>query len=184
MLLWGAAAGVAASVLNVLGRGSKAARAIADVLIASAFGAAYFFGLYFAASGEFRAYSLAAFALGGGVSLSLCARVYPFVRRAARRVISPLISLEKRLENRVEKRLSPYREKYRAKKAAAKEKREKRREKRRLAEEVKRRSRMRRSEDRARSKAFSKGEEASARRGAGEGEISPYFDRRKGRRGK
>jgi len=143
LFLWGAAAGILSSALNVFGRASEAARCVADVLIAFSIAAAYFFGLFFAASGEFRAYSLAAFIAGVSVSARLCARFYPVLRRIGKRVISPIISLERKMEKRVESAVSPILEKRRIKIEERKAKKEEKRRKRRERKEEKRREKAR-----------------------------------------
>ena len=115
LFLWGAASGILASILNVFGRASVPARCVADVLIAFSTAAAYFFGLFLAASGEFRAYSLAAFVAGVAVSAGLCARWYPALRRLGKRVLFPVLSLEKKMEKKVAGAFSPICERLRIK---------------------------------------------------------------------
>ena len=153
LFVWGAGSGVIASCLNVFGRASRLARAVADALIPPSVAAAYFFGLYVAASGEFRVYSLVAFAMGAVLSSLACVRLYPVFKRFARRFFSPLISLEKRLEKGVEERLAPIVEKRRLRNAARMEKREenrrRRKEEKRIREEETRRKKEKESEKRA-----------------------------------
>ncbi len=155
LFVWGLSSGVIASCLNVFGRASRPARAVADTLIPISVAAAYFFGLYLAASGEFRVYSLVAFAVGAVISSLFCVRFYPVFKRFARRLFSPLISLEKRVEKRLAERLAPLLEKMRRKRAARKEKREeekrrRRKEKRKIREEKMRERKGKESEKRAR----------------------------------
>ena len=122
LFAWGIAAGIAASCLNVLGCASSFARALFDALIAFSVAALFFFGHYFAADGEMRLYSAAAFALGVFLSTRFSAAVYPHLKRLLSRLISPLLSLEEKCKKSLETRFSPLLEKRKeiAKRAAEK----------------------------------------------------------------
>lgn len=107
----GAIAQCFAALLYLLGGGSKAARAVTDLLMAAAYGAAYFFTLYFCASGEFRLYSLAAFLLGIGVTMVLLRKAAPAMRRFARAIVRPLRAAYDKCTAKWQALLAPVREK-------------------------------------------------------------------------
>jgi len=108
--------------LLTLGEGSRPARAIFDFLTPLALGVVYFFTLRFVASGVFRLYSLVAFLLGGLLSRRILKALSPFLRRAAKRVIVPIKSLENLISARVERWFSPLKRRIAARRDRRREK--------------------------------------------------------------
>jgi len=113
----GLGAGMLASFLLALGRGSRVARAIFDAVTPLAVGAIYFFALKGAASGVFRLYSALAFLLGGSAAWWIVGRISPYLSRAISRLKVPIKSLEDKLSERIYRRFSPFRKKRAAKRA-------------------------------------------------------------------
>lgn len=124
MFAAGLLAGTIARILSLLGSASQPARAVTDALIAAEMGAFYFLTLYMTACGVFRVYSLAAFALGIAFMLFLLKKLSPTLRKAAKRVLSPLLKGLFKLESSFEKRLSPLRKKLEERKRKRREKAE------------------------------------------------------------
>jgi len=119
----GLGAGVLASFLLALGRVSRVARAVTDVLAPLAAGAVFFFALKGVADGVFRLYSVLAFLLGGVAARWLVGRLSPCLSRGIERLKVPIKSLESKIEERLNRLLAPLREKRAAKRALRAEKR-------------------------------------------------------------
>jgi len=118
----GLGAGVLASFLLALGRGSRVARAVTDALAPLAAGIVFFFALKGVADGVFRLYSVLAFLLGGVAARWLVGRLSPCLSRGIERAKVPIKSLESKIEERLNRLLAPLREKRAAKKALRAEK--------------------------------------------------------------
>ena len=114
---FGLLSGALASVVNVIGRGSRAARAASDLFIPLVLAGAYYCALFLAANGEFRLYSLISFAGGASLSAKLCIRVYPAVKRSLRRLLRPVISVAISLDKIISDRLSAFGAKVKNKRA-------------------------------------------------------------------
>ena len=138
------AAGLLAEMLSafllLLGRSSKPARALFDLLAPLSVGTLYFFFLYLSASGAFRFYSFLAFVLGFAAARYLLQRFSPRLRHVAKRVFLPIKSLNDKLELRVSALFAPLAKRLKEKGEARKAKREEKR-KRRAAERSKKQKR-------------------------------------------
>ena len=133
MLLAGMGTAAIATFFLTLGGGSKAARAVFDILTPLFAGAAFFVCLYFLSGGAIRLYAVLAFLSGGVVFYFSWRKISPFARRLAKRAVVPILSLEKA----VERLFFPLTERL---KNRRKIRLEKRAQKRRLKEEIKKAS--------------------------------------------
>ena len=99
----GAVAGIAATFLLALGKGSRGARAVFDFLTPPIVGAIFFFALMLSSDGEIRWYAFVAFALGGTAQRLLHKKLSPFLCRIAKKLILPIKSLTESLESALKK---------------------------------------------------------------------------------
>ena len=139
----GVLTGFVSAFLLTLGEGSRPARAIFDFLTPLFAGGVFFLTLHRFASGVFRLYSLFAFLLGVLLSRRVLKRLSPTIRRALKRVILPIKSLEKRLSARFGRLILPLKRRLASR-------RDRRREKRRVlraAREQERKNRQRKKSE-------------------------------------
>ena len=122
----GLGAGVLASFLLALGRGSRVARVIFDLVAPPAVGAIWFFTLRGVASGVFRLYALLAYLVGILAARGIVGTLSKPLSRLLLRVKVPIMSLEKKCADRLDRVLTPLRERRTARKKARAEERTKR----------------------------------------------------------
>ena len=130
MLFAGMGTAAIATFFLTLGGGSKAARAVFDILTPLFAGAAFFVCLYFLSGGAMRLYAVLAFVSGGALFYFVWRKISPFARRLIKRALVPIFSLEKVVERlffplaeRLEKRRGKKREQRAKKRLAAQRKR-------------------------------------------------------------
>ena len=119
----GLGAGLIASFLLALGRGSRVARAVSDGLAPLMAGAVFFFALKGAADGIFRLYSVLSFLLGVGAAHRIAKKAAPLFLRVVERLKVPIKSLENKVSEHLDRRFAPLREKRAAKRILRAEKR-------------------------------------------------------------
>ena len=119
MFVGGMLAAAVAIFFLTLGRASKVARAIFDILSPLAAGVIFFFSLYDVSGGVFRIYALVAFLVGGVAFRAIYMKSLPTIKRILRRIIVPM----KSLENKVKSRFDPYRKRWEARMDALRKKR-------------------------------------------------------------
>ena len=103
----GLGAGLLAAVLLALGRGSRIARAVCDLVTPPVVGVLFFLTLRAVASGVFRLYSAVAFLLGGTLAILLARRSAPLLSRMLNRAKVPIKSLENRVSRRLSRLFAP-----------------------------------------------------------------------------
>ena len=136
----GLGAGLLAAFLLALGRGSRVARAVCDLVTPPVVGVLFFLTLRAVANGVFRLYSVVAFLLGGALAILLARRSAPLLSRVLNRVKVPIKSLENRISLRLARFFAPIAQRRAARKKKRAEKRtcslnEERKEKERKARE-------------------------------------------------
>ena len=119
----GLGAGLLAAFLLALGRGSRVARAVCDLVTPPVVGVLFFLTLRAVANGVFRLYSAVAFLLGGALAILLARRSAPLLSRVLNRVKVPIKSLENRISRRLARLFAPIAQR----RAARKKKRAERR---------------------------------------------------------
>ena len=164
MMAGGCVAALVATILLTLGRASRVARVVFDLLTPLAVGAIFFYSLYLASDGVFRLYALLAFLLGGGLFRRLYRLVLPWIKKAIAALSVPI----KSLENAISERLAPIRERRMQRRQIRAEKRARAREERRalrLAERERRacKRRVERLRRKARAEEGKRGRYASSR---------------------
>ena len=98
MLFAGMGTAAIATLFLTLGGGSKAARAVFDILTPLFAGATFFVCLYFLSGGAMRLYAVLAFVSGGALFYFVWRKISPFARRLIKRALVPIFSLEKAVE--------------------------------------------------------------------------------------
>lgn len=98
MFASGVIAGITATFLLLLGKGSRVARAVFDFLTPPAVGAIFFFALMLSSGGVLCWYAPVAYALGGAVQQLVHKRLSPILCCLVKKLIVPIKSLEKSLE--------------------------------------------------------------------------------------